>query len=196
MYMIPAGLSDEALEDVVLAGARAIPNSGALTCSEAMSRYIGAPERRAAALSGLLACAAELAKRSALKALVGQPVIHSPQLLKEYLRKHFAGYEHEAFVVVFLNAQHRVIAVEEIFRGTLTQTSVYPREVVKRSLAQNAGAVVLAHNHPSGEPEPSRADEHLTQTLKSALALVDVRVIDHAIVAGDRSVSMAERGLM
>jgi DNA repair protein RadC len=196
MYMIPAGLSDEALEDVVLSGARAIPHSGALTCSEVMPRYIGAPERRASALSGLLACAAELAKRSALKNLVGQPLIGSPQLLKEYLRRHFTGYEHETFVVVFLNAQFRVIAVEEMFRGTLTQTSVYPREVVKRCLAHNAGAVVLAHNHPSGEPEPSRADEHLTQTLKSALALVDVRVIDHAIVAGDRSVSMAERGLM
>jgi DNA repair protein RadC len=196
MYMIPAGLSDEALEDVVLAGARAIPHSGALTCSEAMPRYVGAPERRAAALSGLLACATELSKRSALKDLVGQPVITSPEKLKVYLQRHFAAYEHEAFVVVFLNAHHRVIAVEEIFRGTLTQTSVYPREIVKRSLAHNAGSVVLAHNHPSGEPEPSRADEHLTQTLKSALALVDVRVIDHAIVAGDRSVSMAERGLM
>ena len=196
MYMIPAGLSDEALEDVVLAGARAIPHSGALTCSEAMPRYVGAPERRAAALSGLLACAAELAKRSALKDLIGQPVIQSPEKLKLYLQTHFAGYEHETFVVVFLNAHHRVITVEEMFRGTLTQTSVYPREVVKRSLSHNAAAVVLAHNHPSGVAEPSRADEHLTQTLKSALALVDVRVIDHAIVAGDRSVSMAERGLM
>jgi DNA repair protein RadC len=196
MYMIPAGLSDEALEDVVLAGARAIPHSGALTCSEAMPRYFGAPERRAAALSGLLACATELAKRSALKGIVGQAVIPSPEKLKVYLQRHFAAYEHEAFVVVFLNVQNRVIAVEEIFRGTLTQTAVYPREVVKRSLAHNAACVVLAHNHPSGEPEPSRADEYLTQSIKSALSLIDVRVLDHAVVAGDRIVSFAERGLL
>ena len=100
------------------------------------------------------------------------------------------------FLVLYLDAQHRLIEAEELFRGTLTQTSVYPREVVKGALARNAAALAVAHNHPSGEAEPSRADEMLTQTLKSALSLVDVRVIDHFVVAGDRVISFAERGLI
>jgi DNA repair protein RadC len=103
---------------------------------------------------------------------------------------------HEVFVVVFLDAQHRVVASEELFRGTLTQTSVYPREVVKRALHHNAAAVILAHNHPSGVAEPSRADEALTAALKQALGLVDVRVLDHFVVAGDGALSFAERGLL
>jgi DNA repair protein RadC len=98
--------------------------------------------------------------------------------------------------VLFLDSQHRLLALEELFTGTLTQTSVYPREVVLRALHHNAGAVVLAHNHPSGVAEPSRADEFLTQTLKSALALVDVRVLDHLVVGQGRVVSFAERGLL
>jgi DNA repair protein RadC len=100
------------------------------------------------------------------------------------------------FVCIFLDAQHRVIACDELFRGTLAQTSVYPREVVKAALAHNAAAVILAHNHPSGVAEPSRADELLTQSLKQALALVDVRTLDHFIVAGNALVSFAERGLL
>jgi len=100
------------------------------------------------------------------------------------------------FLALYLDAQHRLIEAEELFRGTLTQTSVYPRELVKGALARNASALAIAHNHPSGEAEPSRADELLTQTLKSALSLVDVRVIDHFVVAGDRVVSFAERGLV
>jgi DNA repair protein RadC len=123
-------------------------------------------------------------------------VLSSPQLVKDYLRVLLAGRDHEVFVVVFLDAQTRLIETREMFRGTLTQTSVYPREVVKASLAANAAAVILAHNHPSGTPEPSRADEYLTQTLKSALALVDVRVLDHLVVAGSGVVSFAERGLI
>ena len=119
-----------------------------------------------------------------------------PQAVKDYLRLQIGVLEHEVFCVVFLDAQHRLIAVQEMFRGTVTQTSVYPREVVKESLALNAAAVILAHNHPSGAAEPSRADEFLTQTLKSALALVDVRVLDHLVVAGADTVSMAERGLV
>ncbi len=99
-------------------------------------------------------------------------------------------------MVLFLDAQNRVIASEEMFRGTLTQTSVYPREVVKRALAHNAAAVILAHNHPSGVAEPSRADEFLTRTLRESLALIDVRVLDHFIVAGNGVVSFAERGLL
>jgi DNA repair protein RadC len=118
------------------------------------------------------------------------------QTLKEYMRLHLANADHERFCVLFLDAQHASIAFEVMFTGTLTQASVYPREVVRRALALNAHAVVLAHNHPSGNPEPSRADELLTQTLKSALALVDIRVLDHIVIGGMRSLSFAENGLM
>jgi DNA repair protein RadC len=104
--------------------------------------------------------------------------------------------EHEVFCVLFLDAQHRIIALKQMFRGTVTQNSVCPREVVKEALALNAAAVVLAHNHPSGWVEPSRADEHLTQTLNTALALVDVRVPDHLVVAGADVCGFAERGLL
>ena len=120
----------------------------------------------------------------------------SPQAVKDYLRAQIGVLEHEVFTVIFLDAQHRLIALKEMFRGTVTQTSVYPREVVKESLALNAAAVILAHNHPSGAAEPSRADEFLTQTLKSALALVDVRVLDHLVVTGAEVSSFAERGLL
>ena len=120
----------------------------------------------------------------------------SPDAVRDYLRLLLAGRPHEVFVVVFLDAQNRVIATEEMFRGTLTQAAVYPREVVIEALGRNAAAVILCHNHPSGVPEPSRADQALTRTLKQALALVDVRVLDHLIVAGAASVSLAERGLM
>jgi DNA repair protein RadC len=120
----------------------------------------------------------------------------SPSAVRDYLRLLLAGREHEVFVVVLLDAQNRVLSCQELFRGTLTQTSVYPREVVKVALAANAGAAIFAHNHPSGCSEPSRADELLTQTLKSALALVDVKVLDHFVVAGASAISFAERGLL
>ncbi len=120
----------------------------------------------------------------------------SPQVVKDYLRLEIGALEHEVFCVLFLDAQHRIIALKPMFRGTVTQTSVYPREVVKESLALNAAAVILAHNHPSGAVEPSRADEFLTQTLKAALALVDVRVLDHLVVASADVTSFAERGLL
>ena len=114
----------------------------------------------------------------------------------DYLRLAIGMLEHEVFRVVFLDAQHRVIELQQMFRGTVTQTSVYPREVVKTSLALNAAAVILAHNHPSGAAEPSRADEYLTQTLKTALQLVDVRVLDHLVVTANAVTSFAERGLL
>ena len=122
--------------------------------------------------------------------------LSSPQDVKDYLRLEIGRLEHEVFCVVFLDAQHRIIALRQMFRGTVTQTSVYPREVIKESLALNAAAVILAHNHPSGVPEPSRADEFLTQSLKSALLLVDVRVLDHLVVTSNAVVSFAERGLI
>ena len=120
--------------------------------------------------------------------------LSSPQDVKDYLRLEIGLLEHEVFCVVFLDAQHRVIELRQMFRGTVTQTSVYPREVVKEALQFNAAAVILAHNHPSGVPEPSRADEFLTQTLKSALLLVDVRVLDHLVVTATAVVSFAECG--
>ena len=136
----------------------------------------------------------------ALKVLDGRirtgAALNSPSAVREYLRLSLAGREHEVFICLFLDAQNRVIEVNEMFRGTLTQTSVYPREVVKAALKCNAGAVVFAHNHPSGVAEPSHADETLTSSLKQALALVDVRVLDHMIVAGAGVLSFAERGLL
>lgn len=126
----------------------------------------------------------------------GTECLTSPAAVRNYLRLHIGGREHEVFVALWLDAQNRLIASEELFRGTLTQTSVYPREVVKAGLAVNAGAVVFAHNHPSGCAEPSRADELLTNTLKQALGLVDIRVIDHFVVTAESCTSFAERGLL
>jgi DNA repair protein RadC len=120
----------------------------------------------------------------------------SPSAVRDYLRLSLGGREHEVFVCIWLDAQHRVVALEEPFRGTLTQTSVYPREIVKAALAANAAAVIFAHNHPSGAAQPSQADELLTRNLKDALALVDVKVLDHFIVAGIQTISFAERGLL
>ncbi len=138
--------------------------------------------------------------KRALKILEGRmrdtPALASPNAVRDYLRLLLHDRGHEVFICVFLDAQHRVIATEELFRGTLAQTSVYPREVVKATLAHNAAAVVFAHNHPSGAAEPGRADELLTQALKQALALVDVKVLDHFVVAGSGAVSFAERGLL
>ena len=120
----------------------------------------------------------------------------SPGAVRDYLRLAIGSREHEIFVCVWLDAQHRVLKFEEAFRGTLTQTSVYPREIVKAALAANAAAVIFAHNHPSGVAQPSQADELLTRNLKDALALVDVKVLDHFIIAGNASISFAERGLL
>ena len=138
----------------------------------------------------------ELARRALKEKITSGAALSSPAAVREYLRLKLQALPHEVFVALFLDAQNRVIEIEELFRGTLTQTSVYPREVVKRALARNAGAVIFAHNHPSGVAEPSHADETLTQALKQALALIDVRVLDHFIVAGAGVVSFAERGLL
>lgn len=144
----------------------------------------------------LIAAVMELARRSLTQQLETRPVFDSPQRVKDFLQLHLAHLPHEVFAVLFLDAQNRLIRLEEMFRGTLTQTSVYPREVVKRALELHAGAVILAHNHPSGVAEPSRADEFLTRTLTGALQLVDVRVLDHLVVGHAQVVSFAERGLL
>ena len=122
--------------------------------------------------------------------------LSAPRAAREYLALRLGSVEHEIFACIFLDAQNRIIEYVELFRGTVTQTAVYPREVVKEALRRNAVALILVHNHPSGIGEPSRADEHLTQTLKDALALVDVRVLDHLIVGGTGLTSLAERGLL
>jgi DNA repair protein RadC len=143
-----------------------------------------------------LAAVLELARRALHQQLQEREVFGSPGAVKQYLQLRLAARPHEVFAVLFLDAQNRLVALEELFRGTLTQTSVYPREVVQQCLHHRAAAVVLAHNHPSGTVQPSRADEALTQTLKTALALVDVRVLDHVIVAPGGAFSMAEHGLI
>lgn len=140
--------------------------------------------------------ARELVKRWLSEELHRDCVLSSPEVVRDYLRLQFAGQEHETFVVMFLDAQLRLLSAHELFRGTLTQTSVYPREVVKAALKENAACVILAHNHPSGIADPSQADRNLTQALTSSLALVDVKVMDHFVVAGSKVVSFAELGLL
>jgi DNA repair protein RadC len=138
----------------------------------------------------------ELVRRALAEAMRAGDVLASPNNVRDYLKLNFAHQQYESFVVLFVDAQNRVLACEEMFRGTLTQTAVYPREVVKRTLAVNAAAVILAHNHPSGLAEPSFADNTLTRSLANALSMVDVRVLDHLIVAGNTVLSYAERGLL
>ena len=168
-----------------------------------LQSMLHSPPRRLQAARGLgqakaaqLAAALELARRSLAERMTERSVLSSPAAVSDYLRLRLGGRPHEVFAAIFLDAQHRVIAIEELFRGTLTQTSVYPREVAKCALDHNAAAVILAHNHPSGLAEPSRADELLTRTLKAALAMIDVQLLDHFIVTASASMSFAERGLV
>jgi DNA repair protein RadC len=162
------------------------------TSAEALKTIKGLGPAKRAELGAVL----ELSRRALVQRLEEKPLFSTPQAVRNYLQLQIGGRPHEIFAVLFLDSQHRLIALEEMFRGTLTQTSVYPREVVRRALDLHAGSVVLAHNHPSGTAQPSRADEALTQTLKAALALVDVRVLDHFVVTSHQAVSMAELGLV
>ena len=162
------------------------------TPAEALKKIKGlGPAKRAEIVAVL-----ELARRALACQLQEKTIFSNPQAIRDYLQLQLGSREHEIFAVLFLDASHRLIVLEELFRGTLTQTSVYPREVVVRALALNAANVVLAHNHPSGTAQASRADEAITQTLKAALALIDVRVLDHFIVTRTAAVSMAEMGLI
>ncbi len=136
----------------------------------------------------------ELAKRAISEELETNSSLSSPQAVKQYLQLQIGNKQYESFTVLFLDVKNRLITAQELFRGSLSHASVYPREVVKSALAQNAASIILAHNHPSGSPEPSQADLSLTQTLKSALALVDIRVLDHFIVASNSVHSFAEHG--
>ena len=143
-----------------------------------------------------LSAVLELAKRSLQEQLRADSVLGSPAAVRDYLRLRIGALEHEVFLGLLLDSQHRVLKTIELFRGTLSQTSVYPREVVKAALAANAAAVIFAHNHPSGVAQPSQADELLTRQLREALALVEIKVLDHFIVAGNQCLSFAERGLL
>ena len=149
-----------------------------------------------AAKRAQFAAAVEIARRSLGEDLGAGAALTSPGAVRDFLRLTLGPLEHEVFVCLWLDAQHRVIRTDECFRGTLTQTSVYPREIVKAALRANAAAVIFAHNHPSGAAQPSQADELVTRNLKEALALVDVKVLDHFIVAGSQAISFAERGLL
>ncbi len=138
----------------------------------------------------------ELITRWKSEEMHASDVLNSPKYVRDYLMLHFLGQEFESFVAIFMDNAHRVIRATDLFRGTLTQTSVYPREVVKTALECNAAAVIFAHNHPSGATEPSQSDRLLTDHLKQALSLVDVRVLDHFIIAGNKTTSFAERGII
>ena len=138
----------------------------------------------------------EMSRRALSEKMHIKDILSSPQQVRDYLCLKLGNLTREVFVVLFLDAQNRVITTEEMFSGTLTQTSVYPREVVKRTLHHNAASVIFAHNHPSGIAQQSQADEIITKQLKQALALVDVRVLDHFIVAGNTTLSFSERGLL
>jgi DNA repair protein RadC len=143
-----------------------------------------------------LLCARELLVRWMAETLTTRDVLHSPRDVKQFLITVFAGQEYESFVTLYLDVQHRLICAEESFRGTLTHTAVHPREIAKAALHHNAACVLFAHNHPSGQPEPSRADELITQSLRQTLHLVEVHVLDHVVIGGNSAVSFAERGLL
>ena len=204
----PQALADEELVALLLR--TGLPGQGVLELAkQVLERFGGLPGLVHASAQDLrqvkglgpakraeLAAVLEIVRRSLAAQLQQQPVFDGPASVRDYLSLHLAHLPHEVFSALFLDHHHRLITLATLFRGTLTQTSVHPREVVKEALRHNASAVVLAHNHPSGVAEPSRADEHLTQALRAALQLVDVRVLDHLVVVRGQVVSMAERGLI
>lgn len=169
-----------------------------------LSRLAEASLKELASVSGIgqakaaqLKASFELSRRALTQELAQRDTFSAPGAVRDWLRLKLAGQPHEIFMALWLDAQNRLLIAEQLFTGSLTQTSVYPREVVKIALSHNAAAVILAHNHPSGVAEPSRADEMLTRSLKEALAMVDVKLLDHFIVAGNRTpLSFAERGLL
>ena len=203
----PQALSDVELLAILLrtgmAGKNVFALAEELLAAGGVAGLLHASRQQLQAFKGLgpakqaeLLAVAELARRSIGQQLREREAFHSPGAVKQYLQLHLAHKNHEVFAVLFLDSQNRMLALEELFRGTLTQTSVYPREVVLRALHHASSAVVLAHNHPSGSVQPSRADEALTQNLKASRALVDVRVLDHIIVGHGQTLSMAEQGLL
>ena len=203
----PAALSDAELLAVLLRtgsrgrsavdlGRELLLRSGGLAGLLTAATLVKGVKGLGQAKGAQLAAAIEIARRSLREQLGAGAALTSPGAVRDYLRLTLASREREVFLALFVDAQHRVIRCDEMFHGTLTQTSVYPREIVKAALAANAAAVIFAHNHPSGVAQPSRADELLTRQLKEALALVDVKVLDHFVVAGTQCLSFAERGLI
>lgn len=162
------------------------PNAPQLFVRDSDGNYLAAPDDH------VIDVARQVVERSVAKGVK----LNSPTRVREFLWLKLAGYDHEVFGAIFLDTQHRVIEFSELFHGTLDSASVYPREVVKAALHHNAGAVIFTHNHPSGEPDPSDADRRITQRLKEALGLIEVRVLDHIVVGGSDSVSFAERGYL
>lgn len=198
-------LSDAELVAIILR--TGLPNKSAVDLADDLLQKFGSVakmlESDLRGIKGLgpaktaqFAAAFEILRRSLDEKLKERSALTSPGAVRDYLRFALGQREHEIFVCIWLDAQHKVIAYEEPFEGTLTQTSVYPREIVKQALARNAAAVIFAHNHPSGVAQPSQADELLTRNLREALALVEVKVLDHFIVAGNQAISFAERGLL
>ncbi|MBV8380642.1 MAG: DNA repair protein RadC [Paucibacter sp.] len=159
---------------------------------EQLARVRGLGPAKRAEIAAVL----EIARRTLGQQLRAAPVFNSPAAVRDYVSLHLAHHAHEVFAVLFLDSQMQLLRMEEMFRGTLHQTSVYPREIAKRALELGAANVILAHNHPSGVAEPSRADAQLTTRVRDALALLDVRVLDHLVAAQGRTVSMAEQGLV
>ncbi|HVO06569.1 MAG TPA: DNA repair protein RadC [Burkholderiaceae bacterium] len=204
----PQALADEELLALLLR--TGVKGQGVLELAHAVldqcrgwSGLLRADARALAGIKGLgpakraeLGAVLEIARRALSQQLADAPVFDHPGVVKQFVALTIGALGHEVFAVLFLDNQHRLLKHEEMFRGTLTHTSVYPREVAKRALALNSAAVIFAHNHPSGTAEPSRADEFLTQSLKAALQLVDVRVLDHLVVGHGQVVSFAERGLL
>lgn len=205
----PGSLSDTELLAVLLR--TGTPGRGVLTMAGEILQAFGgvsgmlhADAARLKAIKGLggtakravLLAVVELARRAMAEKLHERDVFTSPEGVKDYVQLQMAHLLHEEFAVLFLDSRNRLIVMETLFRGTLTHTSVYPREVVIKALHHGAASVVLAHNHPSGTVHPSRADEALTQSLRASLALVDVRVLDHVIVAQGSALSMAQKGLL
>ncbi len=201
----PAALSDAELVAVLFGAGPGAPGPSRQLLARfgRLSGLLEAAPDEVAGVKGVgparaarVAAARELARRALAEQMQARDSLASPAAVRDYLRLRLQGLGHEVFWVVFLDAQNRVLAAEELFRGTLTQTSVYPREVVKRALAHNAAGVILAHNHPSGVAEPSIQDQALTRALGESLALVDVKILDHFIVAPGAGLSFAERGLL
>jgi len=192
----------ESMSDLALLSTLVGPRTAAnllKSASGSLARLLGAESSQqvpSSSVEAKLMAARELVRRAFAETIRKRDTLTTPAAVRDYLRIMLAQRDHEVFMVLFLDAQNRVIAPEEMFRGTLTQTSVYPREVVKRALSLNAAAVILAHNHPSGVAEPSQADQCLTQSLRSALGLLDIRVLDHIVIAGGNATSFAERGLL
>ena len=203
----PQALSDVELLAILLrtgmTGKHVLTLAAELLAPGGVAGLLNASRQQLQAFKGLgpakqaeLLAVAELARRAIGQRLREREAFHDPAAVRHYFQLHLAHKTHEVFAVLFLDSQNRLLAMEELFRGTLTQTSVYPREVVLRALHHHCAGVVLAHNHPSGSVQPSRADTALTQALKAALALVDVRVLDHIVVGQGQSLSMAEEGLL